>query len=208
MSNTLTELNKDIDSIINEDTLDDLRKEWEVNQKLADKSAETKEEQLIKLAAEKTTVVTKSEDPRVADMVTITTKDPSSDTTAVEKISPGEPVVKTITTREKLDQAELNDILQLAGKQVEPVAVEDEEEDDEDDETEELNEKGVMPWLGDLGPQDDEKADADEDKDKKKKVKEEIRTLREVDREIMIQHERIFEWMANNSSSRGSGAYN
>ena len=39
-------------------------------------------------------------------------------------------------------------------------------------------------------------------------LREEIRTLREVDREIMIQHERIFEWMANNSSSRGSGAYN
>jgi multidrug resistance efflux pump len=42
-------------------------------------------------------------------------------------------------------------------------------------------------------------------------LREEIRTLREVDREIMIQHERIFEWMANNSGSRGSGgsgAYN
>ena len=39
-------------------------------------------------------------------------------------------------------------------------------------------------------------------------LREEIRTLREVDREIMIQHERIFEWMANNSGSRGSGGYN
>ena len=39
-------------------------------------------------------------------------------------------------------------------------------------------------------------------------LREEIRTLREVDREIMIQHERIFEWMANNSNSRGSGGYN
>lgn len=42
-------------------------------------------------------------------------------------------------------------------------------------------------------------------------LREEIRTLRDVDREIMIQHEKIFDWMANNSSSRGSGgsgAYN
>jgi hypothetical protein len=39
-------------------------------------------------------------------------------------------------------------------------------------------------------------------------LREEIRTLREVDREIMKQHEKIFEWMAQNSSSRGSGGYN
>jgi multidrug resistance efflux pump len=39
-------------------------------------------------------------------------------------------------------------------------------------------------------------------------LREEIRTLREVDREIMQQHEKIFEWMAQNSSSRGSGGYN
>ena len=41
-------------------------------------------------------------------------------------------------------------------------------------------------------------------------LREEIRTLREVDREIMIQHEKIFDWMAQNSSrnSGGGNPYN
>ena len=40
-------------------------------------------------------------------------------------------------------------------------------------------------------------------------LREEIRTLREVDREIMIQHEKIFDWMAEQSrgSSRGGNPY-
>jgi len=36
-------------------------------------------------------------------------------------------------------------------------------------------------------------------------LREEIRTLREVDREIMTQHEKIFDWMASNGRSSGGG---
>ena len=41
-------------------------------------------------------------------------------------------------------------------------------------------------------------------------LREEIAKLREVDREIMIQHEKIFDWMAQNSSrnSGGGNPYN
>jgi hypothetical protein len=36
-------------------------------------------------------------------------------------------------------------------------------------------------------------------------LREEIKTLREVDREIMQQHEKIFDWMASNGRSAGGG---
>ena len=36
-------------------------------------------------------------------------------------------------------------------------------------------------------------------------LREEIKTLREVDREIMQQHEKIFEWMASNGRSASGG---
>tara|TARA_B100001013_G_C24420017_1_gene367430 strand:+ start:176 stop:589 length:414 start_codon:yes stop_codon:yes gene_type:complete len=36
-------------------------------------------------------------------------------------------------------------------------------------------------------------------------LREEIAKLREVDREIMTQHEKIFDWMASNASGRSGG---
>ncbi len=38
-------------------------------------------------------------------------------------------------------------------------------------------------------------------------LRKEIASLREVDREIMTQHEKIFEWMASQSSNRSSSSY-
>jgi hypothetical protein len=38
-------------------------------------------------------------------------------------------------------------------------------------------------------------------------LRKEIASLREVDREIMMQHEKIFEWMAAQNSSRSSSPY-
>jgi|TARA_R110002051_G_C8414233_1_gene450652 hypothetical protein len=42
---------------------------------------------------------------------------------------------------------------------------------------------------------------------KVEELRKEIASLREVDREIMTQHEKIFEWMASQSSARPSAVY-
>jgi len=143
MSKILNKLNNSIDEILNEDYLDDLRKEWEANNKIVDKEAEAEKIRALKLAGEKTTVVKRSEDPTVADVVTITTKDPETDITAVEKISPDQPTTNTITTRERIDQLELQDILRMSGTPIqEPIQEPMEEEEEEEEESEELNEFG------------------------------------------------------------------
>ena len=115
---TLSKLKNELNDIIDEDTLSDLK-----NKRWAEKSQ-------IDIPS-KTTVVKTSDDPTVADTTIVTTKDPETNITAVKKASsdPTEPVTTTITKKEELSirkQKELNRILNLAGQQIQEDSIDKE----------------------------------------------------------------------------------